>query len=148
MTPEQTISELELELADSRAKNTELRQSLHAMANLGDKALMEVARLKRQRLVLTWWMHKSQRESILDRRDLEALATEVKRLHQELSLHQTAILRLGEERDHLRAELVTEKGVAMVTTVSMKRDLDDQRETALRLSLLLKRVRTRRRVVR
>lgn len=145
---ESAVCELEMELASTRAKNLDLRNSLHSMANLSEKALHEVARLKRQRLVLTRIMHRSQRESILDRRDLEALATEIKRLHQELALHQTAILRIGEERDHLRTELVTEKGVAMVTTVSMKRDLDDQRETALRLALLLKRSRTRRRVVR
>lgn len=144
---DQVLIDLELEAHLARSEANQCKQAL-AMANTTTAAaLRRVEHLTKQRKVLACHSIQMNRAMRLDRRELAACAREIHRLTDIVADHQRAILRIAEERDHLRMELVGEKAAALVTVTSIKQDLDSCRETSHRLAYLLRRKRSRRRVV-
>lgn len=143
----QILIELELEAHQARSEANQCKQALAIANTTSATALRRVEQLQKQRRKLASHILALKRSKFFDQRELKACATEIERLTNLVSDHQTAILRIGEERDHLRMELVGEKAAALVTVTSIKQDLDSCRETSHRLAYLLRRKRSRRRVV-
>lgn len=141
------LIDLELESIEARRELHTTRNALELANATTAAALKRVESLNAQRRTLARHILRLKRSQRLDRRELKACASEIERLVNIIHDHQMAILRLAEERDHLRVELVGEKAVALVTITGIKNDLESCRETSHRLAYLLRRSRSRRRVV-
>ena len=96
--------------------------TLEALIDLNN-ALNEVQRLRKQRRILVRHLRDRQVALRVSRRIRHVL-------EQNLTDHQVAILRVSEQRDHLRAELTAEKRAAQETTQSLRADLDAVRAAA------------------
>lgn len=113
--------------------STSLKQAALALAQISDKALCEVQRLRRQRLVLAKHLGKHRHNARLDQRELHAFANEIHHLTEEVKIHQKALLTVAGERDDLRKNLAAERQNAVELTASLQADLEDARSAACEL---------------
>ena len=142
------LFDLEFEAYSARAENIKLKSALELANRTTATALHRVEQLTAQRRTLARHSLVANHSKRLDRRDLLAFSREIHALALNLHDHQVAILRLAEERDHLRAEVIGEKAASLITMTGLRKDLDASRESAHKLALKLHRLRfSRRRVV-
>lgn len=111
----------------------DLKKSALALAQISEKALAEVERLRRQRLVLANYLVTHRRNSQMDLRELHTFAKEIHHLHDEIKTHQTALLAVAAERDTARKELAAERRNATELVATLQTDLDDARSAACEL---------------
>jgi chromosome segregation ATPase len=123
----------DLESLNPDAEISSLKGALLSVSLISDKALAEVARLRRQRLVLALHLGKHRNNSRLDQRELHAFASEIHHLTEELKIHQKALLTVAGERDDLRKNLAAERQNAVELTASLQADLEDARSAACEL---------------
>lgn len=119
--------------AHSRALVDDLTKSTHSLAQISDKALSEIERLRRQRLVLARHLAFHREQLRMGLRDLHAFANEIHFLHDEVKTHQTALLEVAVQRDTARKELESERRNATQLVASLQADLEDARSAACEL---------------
>lgn len=139
------LIDMELEAIEACQKLSATQNALNLSNATTSAALKRIESLNTQRRTLARHILRLKRGQRLDRRELRACADEIGRLADIIHDHQMAILRLAEERDHLRVELVGEKAVALVTVTTLKKDLESAREESFRIARQLRRIRSHRR---
>ncbi|HOX52706.1 MAG TPA: hypothetical protein PKY05_14580 [Fibrobacteria bacterium] len=107
-----------------------LKQQLHSMVTISDKALKEVARLRSHRHVLSLCLGSHRRHIRICERDLKAFAQEIHSLYEDVRTRQTALLEVAKQRDDLRLELASERANVASLVASLQADLEGARSAA------------------